>query len=130
VIANNSNQTDMGTLPTSSSQPPVPLATIAASPSSPTEVQRTPVPNFTDKIRAVIYPNQRSWRSPGTSTSRDTNVEDGQSVAPGEHPTPTPTPTNLSQPADSFVTGQARRPMDGVTSPKESGLAQLSRMLQ
>jgi hypothetical protein len=126
VIANNSNQTDMGTLPTSSSQPPVPLATIAASPSSPTEVQRTPVPNFTDKIRAVIYPNQRSWRSPGTS--RDTNVEDGQSVAPGEQPTPTP--TNPSQPADPFVTGQARRPMDGVTSPKESGLAQLSRMLQ
>jgi len=131
VMANNSNQIDMGTLPTSSSQPPVPPATIAASPSSPTEVQRTAAPNFTDKIRAVIYPNQRSWRSPGTSTSRDNNVEDGQSVAPGEQPTPTP--TNPSLPADPFVTGQARRPMDGVispTSPKESGLAQLSRMLQ
>jgi len=124
VIANN----NMGTLPTSSSQPPVPSATIAASPSSPTEVQRTAAPNFTDKIRAVIYPNQRSWRSPGTSTSRDNNVEDRQSVVPGEQPTPTP--TNPSQPADPFVTGQARRPMDGVTSPKESGLAQLSRMLQ
>src|SRR3989440_1044596 len=131
VIANNSNQIDMGPLPTSSSQPPVPPATIAGSPSSPTEVQRTSAPNFTDKIRAVIYPNQRSWRSPGTSTSRDNNVEDGQSVAPGEQPTPTP--TNPSLPADPFVTGQARRPMDGVispTSPKESGLAQLSRMLQ
>ncbi|TMB87879.1 MAG: hypothetical protein E6J44_04515 [Chloroflexi bacterium] len=126
VMANNSNQIDMGTLPTSSSQPPVPPATIAGSPSSPTEVQRTAAPNFTDKIRAVIYPNQRSWRSPGTSTSRDNNVENGQSVAPGEQPTP----TNPSPPADPFVTGQARRPMDGVTSPKESGLAQLSRMLQ
>ena len=132
VTANNSSQTDMGTLPTSSSQPPVPPATIAASPSSPTEVLRTAAPNFTDKIRAVIYPNQRSWRSPGTSTSRDNNVEDGQSIAPGEQTTPTPTsiPTNPSQLADPFVTGQARRPMDGVTSPKESGLAQLSRMLQ
>ncbi len=126
VMANNSNQTDMGTLPASSSQPPVPPATIAASPSSPTEVLRPAAPNFTDKIRAVIYPNQRSWRSPGTSTSRDNNVEDRQSVVPGEQPTP----TNPSQPADPFVTGQARRPMDGVTSPKESGLAQLSRMLQ
>ncbi|TMC87174.1 MAG: hypothetical protein E6J10_05555 [Chloroflexi bacterium] len=130
VMANNSNQTDMGTLPTSSSQPPVPPATIAGSPSSPTEVQRPAAPNFTDKIRAVIYPNQRSWRSPGTSTSRDNNVEDGQSAAPGEQPTPTPTPTNPPQPADLLVSGQARRPMDGVTSPKESGLAQLSRMLQ
>ena len=129
VIANNSSQTDIGTLPTSSSQPPVTPATIAASPSSPKEVLRTAAPNFTDKIRAVIYPNQRSWRSPGASTSRDNNVEDRQSVAPGEQPTP----TNPSQPADPFVTGQARRPMDGVispTSPKESGLAQLSRMLQ
>ena len=126
VMANNSNQIEMGTLPTSSSQPPVPPATIAGSPSSPTEVQRPAAPNFTDKIRAVIYPNQRSWRSPGTPTSRDNNVENGQSVAPGEQPTP----TNPSQPVDPFVTGQARRPMDGVTSPKESGLAQLSRMLQ
>src|SRR3989440_4860428 len=130
VTANNSSQTDMGTLPTSSSQPPVPPATIAASPSSPTEVLRTAAPNFTDKIRAVIYPNQRSWRSPGTSTSRDNNVEDGQSVAPEEQPTPTSIPTNPPQPADLLVSGQARRPMDGVTSPKESGLAQLSRMLQ
>src|SRR5438270_5371078 len=96
VIANNSNQTDMGTLPASSSQPPVPPATIAGSPSSPTEVQRTAAPNFTDKIRAVIYRNQRSWRSPGTSTSRVNNVEDEQSGAPGEQPTP----TNPSQPAD------------------------------
>src|SRR6266568_6625381 len=126
VMANNSNQTDMRTLPTSSSQPPVTPATIAASPSSPTEAPRTAAPNFTDKIRAVIYPNQRSWRSPGTSTSRDNKVEDGQSVAPGEQPTP----TNPSQPADPFLTGQARRPMDVATSPKESGLAQLSRMLQ
>lgn len=130
VTNNNSSQTDMGTPPASSSQPAAPSATKAPSPSSPTQVLQKTVPNFTDKIHAVIYPNQRSWTSPGSATSRDNNVEEGQSAAPGDQPAPNSIPANSPRPADSFVTRQATHSMDEITSPKESGLAQLSRLLQ
>src|SRR5207248_5003666 len=56
IPGNNSSQTAMGTLPTDSSQPPLPPTTTGVSPSSPTEVLRSAAPNFTDKIHAVIYP--------------------------------------------------------------------------
>jgi len=73
----------------------------------------TATPSHTDKIRAVIYPNQRSW-----STTREGNAaEEGN--------------------ADTFVNREERggqgaggRTMSETTLPKESGLAQLSRMLQ
>lgn len=121
VTAHNSSQIGTATMPASSSQP---AATITASPPPPAEAPRTATPNFTDKIRAVIYPNQRSWRSPGTSTSRESNGDGGQPVAPDEQPSPT------YAPPDPFASGQAKPVMDEVSLPKESGLAQLSRMLQ
>ncbi len=97
IPANNSSQTDMRTLPKNSSQPSIPAATTAVSTSSPTEARRTVAPNFTDKIRAVIYPNHRSWSSPGTSTSRDNYVEYGQSPTSREQSAPTSLPPNSSQ---------------------------------
>ncbi|TMD66568.1 MAG: hypothetical protein E6I91_08940 [Chloroflexi bacterium] len=52
-----------GTSPTSTSQ--------AAPPSASIELSRTMTPGHTDKIHAVIYPNQRSW-----STIRDNSITD------------------------------------------------------
>jgi hypothetical protein len=80
----------------------------------PAEVPPTPstpgtaAPYHTDKIRAVIYPNQRSW-----STTRDVGTT-GEGTA------------------DTFASGQGGggRTINETTLPKESGLAQLSRMLQ
>ncbi len=115
---NSSSQTPTGTLPTDSSQPPPPPAATGVSSSSPTEVQRTAAPNFTDKIRAVIYPNQRARSSSGIESS----------TIAGEQPISMP--TNSSRPAERFVNGQGKHSMDEVTLPKESGLAQLSRMVQ
>src|SRR5713226_2307523 len=62
----------------------------------------------TDKIHAVIYPNQRSWSA----------TRDGSTTGEGA--------------ADTFASGQGvgGRTMSETTLPKESGLAQLSRMLQ
>src|SRR5260370_20944501 len=60
-----------GTPLTSTSHPANPAAANPVSPSAPAELSRTMLPGHTDKIRAVIYPNQRSW-----STIRDNNTTD------------------------------------------------------
>lgn len=107
--------------PNSPSQPPLSSATEAASPS------RTPGANHTDKIRAVIYPNQRSW-----NTQRD---------AEGPHNLNTVNSQNsvlvnaVSPPSPPSIERQTRN--EGTSwqpqnqpEQKESGLAQLSRMVQ
>src|SRR5579859_938451 len=109
------------------------------------EVSRTSTPNPTDKIRAVIYPNQRAWSA---SPPRENYAGGGPYPAPGEQPplqnanwalqqssqhtgiAPSSTPARSSSPADPSVNGQGRRPAGETAAPKESGLAQLSRMLE
>src|SRR5581483_6102088 len=60
------------------SQPPLSAATEAVSPA------RTPGANHTDKIRAVIYPNQRSWstqrEAEGQNTLNSVNSQNSMSV--------------------------------------------------
>src|SRR5947209_8712403 len=119
------------------SQPPKGTASASApaAPASPIPQQDLPrqsSPGHTDKIRAVIYPNQRSWSTPGT---RDTNAGHGQSSSAKELPAQgdqqhlpqsAPPPAVLPTPlVDAFNNGQ-KRPISEAGLPKESGLAQLS----
>jgi len=119
-------------------------------PSSPAPVEASrPLGNYTDKIRAVIYPNQRSW---STSPAHDNSTNDGQ-YAPtreqqlsaqeqqwaGRNPqnsdmstsmAATSTPMNITPPMVDPASRQGRRPISDAGIPRESSLAQLSRMLQ
>ena len=151
---NTNSQTPLGsqiTAPVPSVQPPT------QKPSMPTEAAKmpNPNPNHTDKIRAVIYPTQRPW-----STGRDTpsasgnsqealaqdtswsarNPQNSASVESGDRTssaTSSTAPTygnttgdNASVTTDPFGNNSAMRPNSEGAFPKESGLAQLSRMLQ
>lgn len=150
--------------PTQSSSPqaviqPMTSGTPVSSPlsqTSPTERPRTSNPNQTDKIRAVIYPNQRTWSSGrdtagGSGQFSSTNREQVQQEAPwsaqnaqqisGTIPPTPPTYANATPAVDTYGNGQGQRwqgeqggqemhPINEGTLPKESGLAQLSRMLQ
>lgn len=128
----------------SSTPPTPPLQPTASSPSSPLEAARTPNPHQTDKIRAVIYPNQRTW-----STTRDNSSGNSQFPPTREQPaqeipwsarttqntgnsTPPETPNSINATPDPYRNGQGQdtRPTNEDSLPKESGLAQLSRMLQ
>ena len=133
--------------------PPMVPTSPPLSQASPTERTRTPNPNQTDKIRAVIYPNQRTWSSGrdnagGSSQFSSTSREQPQqetswSVHNAQHnggtiPPAPPTYVDATPAADmhSTVQGQSGQSGQEVRStnegifPKESGLAQLSRMLQ
>jgi len=130
----------------------------------PAEASKTPNPNHTDKIRAVIYPAQRTW-----NTTRDNpspsginrepanqaqdidwstyNPQNSGNVGSGNNnpsnpnnstpPTPSATSTYANAPSptsatasDIYGNNQGTRPASEGAFPKESGLAQLSRMLQ
>jgi len=122
-----------------SSQPPAPSPGPSA---AATEFSRPTVPAYTDKIRAVIYPNQRSW-----SNMRGNNPAD-DSIGPNREQQPVqetawaargsqnagvaPNPVYASSAADTSANRQAQalRPTGETTYPNESSLAQLSRMLQ
>lgn len=79
---------------------------------------------YTDKIRAVLYPNQRTWAPQGSNTipavqeSRNAFDAHPMNAAP-------PEATTLQRLANGQTGTQA-----GTDPAKESGLAQLSRMLQ
>ena len=141
---------------------PTPPSTSSSQASS-SERPRTANPNHTDKIRAVIYPNQRTWSSNGRDTIGGTgqipvtNREQPQPEFPWSNhtvqqnntslPSLSPAYTNTSptpeiqsnaqeQGKPSVISGpvvsasQETRTNNEMTFPKESGLAQLSRMLQ
>jgi hypothetical protein len=129
-----------GNPPTAPAQP----APAQASPSAQAGFSRTTAPNHTDKIRAVIYPNQRTW-----SATRDTIVSDGQAMQAREQQPMQETswstrgsqqaglaanPAHSPSPADTAVNrlpqAQAAQAVPEQPYPKESSLAQLSRMLQ
>jgi hypothetical protein len=89
--------------------------------------------SYTDKIRAVLYPNQRSWSTQGNATAAPAPVQ-----VPQEQP-PTNIHTDTRQPfqtQNSTMTGGStvlQRLANGQTNTEgqaESGLAQLSRLAQ
>ncbi|MHB8598879.1 MAG: hypothetical protein ACYDER_18925 [Ktedonobacteraceae bacterium] len=108
-------------LPNTSSQPPLSAATETSSPS------RIPGANPTDKIRAVIYPNQRSW-----NTQRDAegphnlNSVNSQNSVPVNTVSPPSSPSIERQTRNEGVSWQSQNQPEQ----KESSLAQLSRMVQ
>jgi len=83
---------------------------------------------YTDKIRAVLYPNQRVWTPQGNSTT-STMPESKPTYEPtgGAVSASSPIPTNAGEATvlQRLASGQV-----GMENPQESGLAQLSRMLQ
>ncbi|HLJ32329.1 MAG TPA: hypothetical protein VKU38_01695 [Ktedonobacteraceae bacterium] len=115
------------TPPPSVSNPPVPPSfSPAVEASSP---PRASTVNHTDKIRAVIYPNQRSW-----STQRDSDSSNNLNSATSQN-NQNSAPVNAAPPLSPSSERQARS--EGTswqpqiqTEQKESGLAQLSRMVQ
>lgn len=133
-----------GIPPTSTPQPAQPAASHPAQPSASTELSRTMIPGHTDKIRAIIYPNQRSW-----STIRDNNITDMPVGPHREQPSLQETgwSTRSSQnagiatnavysapvagaPVNRQAQELAAQPMGEAAYPDESSLAQLSRMVQ
>jgi hypothetical protein len=122
----------------------------ALSSPAPVEASRS-VGTYTDKIRAVIYPNQRS-RNTSPSSTHDNSTGDGQYIPnseqqlsvqeqqrAGRYPqnsdistsiAATSTPMNTTPPMVDPASRQGRRPGSDAGIPKESSLAQLSRMLQ
>ncbi|MEO8972522.1 MAG: hypothetical protein ABI406_13085 [Ktedonobacteraceae bacterium] len=85
--------------------------------------------NHTDKIRAVIYPNQRSW-----STQRDAESQNNPHSASSQN-NQNSMPMNAASPVSPAIERQSRN--EGTSwqpqnppEQKESGLAQLSRMVQ
>lgn len=132
-----SNTGAISRLSASAEPPTLPVASVR--PAAPPPVRRpTPppaaanmsetrpaAPSVTDKIRAVIHPGQRSWNVPASREVNGTNgnapvlpqPDEPASAAPAAPPVP-------PRPAASAQTRQE------PAYPNESGLSQLSRMLQ
>ncbi|GCE19664.1 hypothetical protein [Dictyobacter kobayashii] len=117
-----------------SSQPAIQNASLNQSqnhiPSPATGLPGSNQPSYSEKIRAVLYPNQRAWGSQDTGSQPP--VQDNR-----EKPRPQPT---VSQPVvpqttqpvnnDSTVLQRLASGQLSYDGPNESGLAQLSRMVQ
>ncbi|MDQ2886812.1 MAG: hypothetical protein M3Y39_12105 [Chloroflexota bacterium] len=115
--------------PTAPTAPPTPAATPinSASGISPAQTTNnapaTKPASYTDKIRAVLYPNQRTWSpqaAPPTPAPQENrlayNVPDSS--------------TNTGGADDFTVLQRLANGQTGTESPGESGLAQLSRLAQ
>jgi hypothetical protein len=101
-----------------------PLASISPSTDS-GEAGSTGQSSYTDRIRAVLYPNQKTWSSSPTGLTPPPEVhteQDLQRPAPGSGKTGSMSGTTALQ---RLASGQTN--FDGA---RESGLAQLSRLLQ
>ncbi len=84
--------------------------------------------SYTDKIRAVLYPNQRNWSTQGNTTIP--TQQDNRTPA-YDAPNGSPTASTTDAPASSFTALQRlANGQTGIDSPGESGLAQLSRLAQ
>ncbi len=128
--------------PSGAYSPPAASPSIAPAPSNRAGINATPPPtnttastksaSYTDKIRAVLYPNQRNWSTQGSSPAPSVQT-------PPEQPA-----TNInsdtrqsfqSQTSNTAASGSTvlQRLANGQTSAEgqaESGLAQLSRLAQ
>jgi hypothetical protein len=118
--------------PVNTPNPPVTAAQqispMRANPSLSPGTAGTGQPSYTEKIRAVLYPDQRNWSPPANSNYATTPgpVQDTQNITyntantASYNPTPTDSPM-LQRLANGQVTADGQ---------KESGLAQLSRLVQ
>lgn len=85
-------------------------------------------PSYSEKIRAVLYPNQRTWNAQDTGgqPALQQNKEKKENINPLPAANPPAAPANNDAPVlQRLASGQLN--YDG---PNESGLAQLSRMVQ
>jgi hypothetical protein len=104
-----------------SSMPTSPLA------DTPSEAMNGGTSTYTDKIRAVLYPNQRVWTPQGNGAI-STPPENRATYEPSSYsPSPPPMP---SAPAEATTLQRLANGQIGTEGQQESGLAQLSRMLQ
>jgi hypothetical protein len=117
--------------PNPAAPPPAPsmgsLSSQETSPTLPGGTINTGQSTYSDKIRAVLYPNQRTWTTQGNNTL--SNLQDNRQP-PYDSPAPNPIPpTNAVSSEATALQRLAGGHLD-IDTPKESGLAQLSRMLQ
>ncbi|GHO87788.1 hypothetical protein [Dictyobacter formicarum] len=85
-------------------------------------------PSYSEKIRAVLYPNQRTWNAQDTG-GHPVPQENQENKESKEHINPLPT---INAPAynDAPVLQRLASGQLNYDGPNESGLAQLSRMVQ
>jgi hypothetical protein len=102
--------------------------TVPTNPPPPADMPRPASTHYTDKIRAVIYPNQRSWNAPAAPAAPA--ARDGGQYTPLREQQIAETPWPAPSQVDTGGSGPSRRPLSDAGLPKESSLAQLSRMLQ
>ncbi len=105
----------------SSTMPTSPLADAQS------EVMSSNTSTYTDKIRAVLYPNQRVWTPQNNGAV--SAPENRATYEPPTTHTPSQPPMN-SAPAEATTLQRLANGQIGTEGQQESGLAQLSRMLQ
>ena len=109
-------------IPTAPQQQPAAFTTPAADAS---EVSSSGQSSYTDRIRAVLYPNQKSWSSSSTGLTPPPEVRTEQDL---QRPA-----QSASRSAGMSGTAALQRLASGQSNlegARESGLAQLSRLLQ
>lgn len=85
-------------------------------------------PSYSEKIRAVLYPNQRTWSAQDTG-SHALNVEQREKYSPVPPPPQQATPAQFVL-HDSPALQRLANGQSGADNQNESSLAQLSRMVQ
>lgn len=99
-------------------------------PQTPATTAESPPPSYTDKIRAVLYPNQRSWSSLNTGAPPASNPLPQNNRAAYDAAA-SPEPSSLpGSSSDSFALQKLQRESVSTERLDESGLAQLTRMVQ
>ena len=123
------HQSAPGTI-NNSGQYPSPSSAMA-SPQTPNVIEEPAQSSYTDKIHAVLYPNQRSWSAPNTPSQSGTsdNRYEAQSAILSSFTNPASQPS--ASPMGSSGLNTLQRLASGqLDAPGESGLAQLSRLIQ
>ncbi len=88
-------------------------------------------PTYTEKIRAVLYPNQRTWSSQSGNSLSATSENRPAQETPGTISTPMPAQAPATPPFnDTSVLQRMANGQLGTEGGAESGLAQLSRIAQ
>ncbi|GHO66110.1 hypothetical protein KSC_050020 [Ktedonobacter sp. SOSP1-52] len=100
-------------------------------PQTPNVMEDPAQSSYTDKIHAVLYPNQRTWSAPNTPSQSGTsdNRYEAQSAILSSFANPSSQPSAAPMGGSSLNTLQ-RLANGQVDAPNESGLAQLSRLIQ
>jgi hypothetical protein len=89
-------------------------------------------PSYTEKIRAVLYPNQKTWGPQGTAAPSFAPENRNAYEPPANMPAPPPMPSQPVPASDQSASTVLQRLASGQAGDgqRESSLAQLSRMVQ